>query len=226
MPIKSFTSDRLFIICFLCSFIPYIILFAGSAFSFDDIKHPIIYAIAVAFSAKYYVAAFIGFIMISVTTALLEESFFRGVLLRDYFGLSKYKQYALLIFVALYFAFCHLPLAFVFPFIFALIINRVRLAHKNLLPGMILHALWNANIVIVTLLLLNPTIPKQTKRTLGEEIKVATEIWKMKQLDHAQALFPRYKTKDKIHTFEGLHLHLTAMTDADDKKKRIGKLVE
>lgn len=154
LPIHKFKPDQLFIICLFLSFIPLLSIIFDKSTELDKIAHPFSYAIAVAFINNSFSAVVIGFLSVSITTAILEESFFRGILLRDFNQLGKFGKNTMLFLAAFYFASCHFPVSFIFPFIFALFVNRIRLAYNNLLPVIILHALWNANVTIATLITL------------------------------------------------------------------------
>ncbi|MBC7537844.1 MAG: CPBP family intramembrane metalloprotease [Bacteriovorax sp.] len=152
LPIHKFKPDQLFLFCLLLSLFPLLSIIFGKTINLDQISHPFGYAIAVVFKNKSYFVVAIGFLVISITSAILEESFFRGILFRDYFKLGIFGQRSLLLLTALYFAICHIPISFVSLLIFALFVNRVRLAYNNLLPTIILHALWNASVTIAVLL--------------------------------------------------------------------------
>lgn len=215
LAMRKFRPDKLFFLFVLLAFFPYVsFLFTKNSISYDDIRHPFAFAIASVFGAKYYFATFIGFLTISVTTAIIEESFFRGILLRDYFHLSRFKRNALLLVAALYFGFCHMPVSFLFPFLFGLCINRVRLGYNNLLPGVILHALWNANLIIVTLLLLDVKAARPITRTFNEELGAIAVVWEHKKLDQAKTLFPKYKIEKNLQIFNGQHVMFFVATDS------------
>lgn len=205
LPVRKFSPDKLFFICLALAFFPYISYFSLKTLSLDDIMHPSAYSLGIAFINKNYISAFISFLSISILTAIIEESFFRGIILRDYFNVDKKRKYLLLFLAALYFAYVHMPISFIFPFIFALFINRVRLAYNNLLPGIILHAVWNANIIILICMSLNPNDPIHVQRTTTEEVVTISQVWNQKDLGVAKKLFPKYKIDKTLHIFKGIH---------------------
>lgn len=222
LPIHNFVPDKLFLLCLTFSFLPLLSIIFGKTITLDQISHPFSYAIAVVFKDKSYFAVAIGFLEISITTAILEESFFRGILLRDYFKLGKFGQRNLLLLTALYFAICHIPIAFVFPFIFALFVNRIRLAYNNLLPTIVLHALWNANVTIAILFALNVNAPQSIKRTFAEELASIQHIWSHHNVEIAKRLFPKYQvSKSGMYTLEGEFAVLFIAPDSLDQNKFI-----
>lgn len=89
LPIRKFKPDQLFFICLILSVFPLLMIVFEKTVNLSEISHPFSYAIAVAFKGKDYLTVLVGMLTISITTAILEESFFRGILLRDYFTLGK-----------------------------------------------------------------------------------------------------------------------------------------
>lgn len=219
--IRKFKIDKLFIICFFISFLPYLSLLFGKGTTFQNISHPFVYAIAFSFVTKHYVLFVFGFLTVSILTGILEESVFRGLLLRDYFNLKPIHQKILLLSTAIYFGWGHMPLYFVGPFIFALFVNRLRLAYRNLLPGITLHALWNANVIIVMLLGLQnsaASIPKSS--SLAEELVKASLVWQYKETSLGKKYFEYERPSDKqFDLFKGSFLKVISMPDVTDNTK-------
>lgn len=216
--IHKFKIDKLFIICLLITFIPYTLILMKNV-SLDYIAHPFSYAIAIAFINKNYFLVFLGFLTISILTAIMEECVFRGFFLRDYLKLKPLSQKLLLALTAIYFGAVHLPLYFVGPFVFALFLNRIRLAYKNILPTILLHALWNANITIALLVALDSTsTPKSS--SIEEEIVKSSVMWQYKEMSLGEKYFELEKPKDdkEIKTFKGRYLTIITLPQSTDSK--------
>lgn len=219
--IRKFKIDKLSIICFFLTFLPYLSLLVDSKQTFKDISHPFGYAIIFAFFNKHYLLFVFGFLTISIITAVLEESVFRGLLLRDYFNLKPTHQKILLLLTAIYFGWAHARLYFIGPFILAIFINRMRIAYRNLLPGITFHALWNANVIIATLLTLhNSTASVPKSSSLSEELVKASVMWQYKETSLGKKYFEYERPKDKqLDLFKGSFLQIISIPSVTDNNK-------
>lgn len=220
LPIRKFKPDQLFFICLILSVFPLLMIVFEKTVNLSEISHPFSYAIAVAFKGKEYLTVLVGILTISITTAIIEESFFRGILLRDYFTLGKFGRFALLAFAAFYFAISHIPISFMFPLLFAIFINRLRLAYNNLLPGMILHAIWNTCVTIAILTVLNTNPVVEVIKTFEKFAPEISVIWKSKHINDAKTFYPQYEISDKnFYTFTEKDFDFFVITENTNEYK-------
>jgi membrane protease YdiL (CAAX protease family) len=219
--IRKFKIDKLSIICFFLAFLPYLVLLVDHKQTFKDISHPFVYAVVFAFVNKHYLLFVFGFLTLTIITAVLEESVFRGLLLRDYYELRPTHQKILLASTAIYFGLAHARLYFIGPLILAIFINRMRIAYRNLLPGITFHALWNANVTVMTILALQnsaATIPKSS--SVEEEVVKASFIWQEKNTAFGKKYFEYERPKGKdLDLFKGNFLQIISMPSVTDQNK-------
>ncbi|QVN18580.1 CPBP family intramembrane glutamic endopeptidase [Burkholderia pyrrocinia] len=98
-----------------------------------------------------YLNGGLGLIVLTCMVApLLEEMLFRGIMLRSF--LRQYPSGTAIAHSAAVFGLAHLNVyQFVLAFGLGLLIGRLYVATRSLLPGMILHACYNTAVVIVAL---------------------------------------------------------------------------
>lgn len=152
IPLKRFKIDILLVLIFLFSLFPLLVLIFPNIWSMDpnDYVHPIILSFYICLINKYYIGVLIGFLVVGLLAPILEEIIFRGLLLEESHDIhrEKWVRWIIDISVCLFFAFLHMPISFIFPFIFSALAIFIKRRTKSLIPPMIMHTLWNSSILV------------------------------------------------------------------------------
>jgi membrane protease YdiL (CAAX protease family) len=152
VPLRRFRVDKTISFLWLLSLLPLTRLLLPTA-DFpnpNEIGHPLMIAFIHSLRAGSYKAVAIGAISFVILTPILEEIVFRGLLVEESHEKKRKKiiRYLLDLFVCLFFATLHLPVAFFAPLILAAAFIYVRRRTGSLLPSTVMHASWNFCILV------------------------------------------------------------------------------
>lgn len=156
LPLKRFKFDSLFIMLSPIAFLPLSTLLVTDFWTSDPgaIAHPLIIAFFKSFESGSHLGIVAGILSIGVLGPIFEEFIFRGLLLEHSHELKRRKiiRYVLDFLVCIFFAVIHLPVSFVFPFIFSALMIFLRRRTHSLIPSIILHCIWNCSLLASILL--------------------------------------------------------------------------
>lgn len=116
----------------------------------DEVSHPLVIAYVVSIKNGSLLGIVLGFLSVGFFGPVLEEMIFRGLLLEPSHDLKRgnWRRRLLDLAVCLLFALAHLPVSFVFPFIFSAVMIYARRSSGSLLPSTLMHIVWNSSVLI------------------------------------------------------------------------------
>jgi membrane protease YdiL (CAAX protease family) len=86
-------------------------------------------------------------VLVSILAPVIEELLFRGIILRSF--LRQYSPSRAIVYSAVVFGFAHMNIhQFVIAFVIGLVIGKIYERTRSLIPGMLLHAAYNAVVTV------------------------------------------------------------------------------